>query len=70
MNNVKYWIRGLGIVIFSIGCLCFPFPIVGPNQKSGMWPYVTATGAFIKYGLIFSGIGLIIILISLLIPKK
>lgn len=70
MNAIKLWLLGVGVVAFCAGIFCMPFPIVSPYARTGIWPYVTATGGLVKYGLALAAVGLLLIVISLFIPKE
>jgi hypothetical protein len=67
---VKPWIRGIGIVAVLVGVLAFPVRIgINPERDTSIFHNFADLGLFVGYAFVSIGVGIVLIVISLLIPS-
>lgn len=70
MDILKTWIRGIGIVAVLVGVLAFPFRIgINPKRGTNIFHNFADLGLFADYAFVPIGVGIVLIVISLLIPS-
>ncbi|MGH7831984.1 MAG: hypothetical protein ACREP8_17610, partial [Candidatus Binatia bacterium] len=69
--TVKAWIKGAGIVFILVGGLSFPVGIgINPKRDTSLFHNLADIGLFIRYGFILIGVGIVLLVVSALIPAK
>lgn len=68
---MKYWFLGTGIVIFCAGAMSLPFSGgVSPYNWLSFFDTIVSLGGFYKFAIILMIVGILLIFVSLLIPRK
>ena len=68
---LKAWIRGIGIVAVLVGVLAFPVGIgINPKRDTSIFHNFADLGLFAEYAFAPIGVGIVLIVISLLIPSQ
>jgi hypothetical protein len=68
---LKVWIRGIGIVAVLVGVLAFPFAIgINPKRDTSIFHNFADLGLFADYAFVPIGVGIVLIVISFLIPSR
>ena len=67
--TTKEWVQTLGIVLTACGVMGFPVAIgVSPKRDTSLFYNFADPGAFWKAGIVLFGVGVLILLISVVIP--
>lgn len=68
---LKAWIRGIGIVAVLVGVLAFPVGMgINPKRDTNIFHNFADLGLFAEYAFVPIGVGIVLILISFLIPSQ
>ena len=68
---LKTWVRGIGIVAVLVGVLAFPVRIgINPERDTSIFHNFADLGLFVEYAFVPIGVGIVLIVISLLIPSE
>jgi len=67
---LKTWIRGIGIVAVLVGVLAFPVRIgINPERDTSIFHNFADLGLFAEYAFVPIGVGIVLVLVSLVIPS-
>jgi len=69
--TAKEWVRAVGIVLFALGVMCFPIGFgVSPKRDLSLFFNFADVGAFWKAGVVLVAIGVLVLIVSAIIPSN
>ena len=71
MANIKLWLRGIGIVLVLVGIMSFPLgSSLNPQTWTSRFDFLADLGIFANFGFILEIVGVVLFVISFLIPDR
>jgi hypothetical protein len=71
MQTLKTWVQGIAIVTLLVGGLALPVAIgINPIRDISFFHNLADFGLFIKYGFLLIIVGVVLLLASMLIPRR
>jgi hypothetical protein len=71
MTTLKTWLGGIGIVTVLVGGSSFPLGMgINPERDTSIFHNLADLGLFIEYGFVLILLGIVLIVVSLLIPSR
>lgn len=71
MLQAKDWVAIAGVVVACLGYECLPHgQAANAKHATSLFAQSSSGGAFLSFGFLMLGLGLVIIVISLFIPRR
>jgi len=68
--TARNWLIIVGVFLIAVGLACFPGFGLGPEAQTSAFHRIANRGAFWKSGIVFTGLGLLVLIASVLAKER